>query len=494
MKTFLKYISLILVCILLLSACSSSEYNTEDEKTQKDVIKKLQGIETKPATTITLYTHSVYVKKEVNRAMEELNRRLISELGIELKLKEYPNGAGNTSGTIMDYEVESIEKDYKLKNPCDMYIVGWDMVSKLAPKGILMDLTELLPKYAPNYYRTIDGVVDPFLISHNDRLVAVPPYAPTSRRYYVAVRSDIAEIYNVKEINNLSDYGALLERIKKDDNSAIPMDTGLFGNSDAMHLYGLSYMDGYMVYRVNDPEKQVIAWEDTSEFYDIMNMLNEWGQKGYIDRKSNKNTETVLLPLNSADGWYGMTGKDARYRLYPLNSDVTNGIYAPAIPAIAVNSNSKNVEAVLQFIEWIHFNQENYDLLMYGIEGADYTLEDGRIKFDDNKSRYYNSWSVFLECFKDMELDRVAGSGFTNYEEAYDMELQGNYVFAKGIRNLVFSDGAKKIINERDNLFKSLMESVLNGRPASEWHKILDKIKETDDARVINEIKNQMKD
>ncbi len=47
---------------------------------------------------------------------------------------------------------------------------------------------------------------------------------------------------------------------------------------------------------------------------------------------------------------------------------------------IGISAKSENAEDVLRFIEWVHASQENYDLFVYGIEGKDYTIENGRLK------------------------------------------------------------------------------------------------------------------
>lgn len=61
----------------------------------------------------------------------------------------------------------------------------------------------------------------------------------------------------------------------------------------------------------------------------------------------------------------------------------------------AVSSKSKAPEAALRMIEVMNTDKEIYNMLNFGIEGENYTLEDGKVKAIENSGYFYNSaWAI----------------------------------------------------------------------------------------------------
>jgi hypothetical protein len=86
------------------------------------------------------------------------------------------------------------------------------------------------------------------------------------------------------------------------------------------------------------------------------------------------------LSLSTANGTVKETDPLRLLRLYPekpvqrgnpMGSFNVNGSFM-------FPESSNNTAMVLRFLEWVQLDRENYNLMMYGIEGEDYVLKDGK--------------------------------------------------------------------------------------------------------------------
>ena len=78
-----------------------------------------------------------------------------------------------------------------------------------------------------------------------------------------------------------------------------------------------------------------------------------------------------------------MIGEDANYLAYKVVADdvdpdetTLGGRSSLGWDAIAITNNCENLDAALAFVDYCA-SQEGQDLLLWGIEGEDYTIEDG---------------------------------------------------------------------------------------------------------------------
>lgn len=82
-----------------------------------------------------------------------------------------------------------------------------------------------------------------------------------------------------------------------------------------------------------------------------------------------------------------------RYHRFFLNPDASSFVITSATNGNAISSTTSHPEAGIMFLDWLYSEQENHDLLMYGIEGKHWnSLENGRIERmkDENNSYLYD--------------------------------------------------------------------------------------------------------
>jgi spermidine/putrescine-binding protein len=70
---------------------------------------------------------------------------------------------------------------------------------------------------------------------------------------------------------------------------------------------------------------------------------------------------------------------NAKLKTYTLKSEEPRYITATGGEVLCIPQTAPNPDGAMQFINWIYSSEENYLFAIYGIEGKDYDITDGRI-------------------------------------------------------------------------------------------------------------------
>jgi putative aldouronate transport system substrate-binding protein len=267
--------------------------------------------------------------------------------------------------------------------------------AKLAREGKLNDITQLLNVNAPGLkmkyteeelrFGQVDG-----------KLYAVPSLYPHAYAAYLLADEALMKTLGISDISNYEQYEAYMKAVKENDPGLTP---GIIANNiDTLQLFakGAGYVivddPQKLVYKWDDPEMKVVAWEKTPEYKEAAYRIVDWFKKGYLAPNPDKSkvtsfiiyqdlqpasTTTLKLTFQKPSGKLMETNPLRTIYLYPdkqvqrdnpLGTFYTNG-------SIVFPSTSKNTDRVLQFLNWVQENDKNYFLMMYGIEGQDYVLD-----------------------------------------------------------------------------------------------------------------------
>ncbi len=327
--------------------------------------------------------------------------------------------------------LEKIKSDIAAGIPCDaMYFSDYFpfTLETLADEGYIADLTKSFPQYAPNYYRqfTQDDID---AIKVKDRIYAVPARIPNASRTCVIVRQDLMDKYNIPEIKSYDDYEVFLKTIKEKEPNIIPLnyyDTtiGLF--ADAYGYAVLDYQLG-LVYKWDDPDVKVQAWEQTPVFKDCLNTIKGWKDEGYLmkDRGGIVQTDPGMITSGTWASFIGRAGEqfsynslvrakgitDWSYKEYQLHDGLSARI-TPLESGVVINAKSTNAERVLMFINWLESSQENYDLYMYGVKGKHYVEREDYIEPPEGINLEYSFFNwVWKPPFRNFDFERTNTPG-----------------------------------------------------------------------------------
>jgi putative aldouronate transport system substrate-binding protein len=142
---------------------------------------------------------------------------------------------------------------------------------------------------------------------------------------------------------------------------------GLFADA-----YGYVILDDDLglVYKWDDPDVRIQAWEQTPVFKDCLNRIKSWRDKGYLMKSAGISQLNVnMISSGKWASFVGMLGQQYgfatwNYKAYRLHDGYSVRQH-PLKRGMAINAKSASTERVLMFIDWLESSQENYDLYMY---------------------------------------------------------------------------------------------------------------------------------
>ncbi len=273
--------------------------------------------------------------------------------------------------------------------------------TKLAREGMLEDITDIFPQSAPALYKKYSNEELAYA-SVDSKLYAVPSLYTVADSPNIIIDDSLLKKYKINNITDFEQYEAFLKKVKENEPDTIPcVDTGTFINAlPSVFGYAVADKPNMLVYKWDDPEMNLMAWETTPEFQDTVNMMIEWYQKGYQKaaptRTNNIRAASVMIgsPMsppsekaqkvslsNSAGIGTTFEFDSVRVcRIFPektIQRDNPMGKYY-VNGSFVFPKASKNTEMVLRFLEWVQLDRNNYNLLLYGIEGKDHVIKDGR--------------------------------------------------------------------------------------------------------------------
>jgi putative aldouronate transport system substrate-binding protein len=317
-------------------------------------------------------------------------------------------------------------------------------VKVFADEGLAMDVKDLFPEYAPNYYNQFTPE-DLKSLQVNGGIYVIPARMPSADLKYALVRQNLMEKYNIPAIKSYDDYEVFLETVKQNEPGIVPMcyrntSMGLFAN-----MYGyvpLDYITG-LVYKLDDPSMKIMAWEQIPEFRECIDRMMRWFRNGYLDDGGEKSgylgtpngdftenydplviseTAASFIADPSDESYFntllqskGIT--DYYYKAYPLyDGNITRDSLMEN--GVMINPLTRHPERVLMFIDWLQSDQENYDLLMYGKKDVHYIDRGNYIEPPDDAVTTFMEWT-WKKPFENISYQRAYYPGMKEGMEDY---------------------------------------------------------------------------
>lgn len=285
--------------------------------------------------------------------------------------------------------------------------------TKLARAGILKEITNIFPQSAPGLYKKYTNEELEYA-SVDSKLYAVPSLFVTAFCPGIMANDSLLERYKIDDITDFEQYETFLKTVKENKPDDIPgVDTSTFiATLPATYGYAIADQRNMLVYKWDDPEMKLMAWERTPEFYDTVNMYIDWFKKGYLKAAASgddyfkassvmlgssvapPSKETEIVSTSNANGKTLVTEPMRICRLYPertVQRDNPMGNFS-VNGSFVFTKESKNTEMVLRFLEWVQLDRENYNLVVNGIEGEDYVINDGKPELPNGMNSLSSSY------------------------------------------------------------------------------------------------------
>lgn len=379
-RTMLILLVLLMASVSVMTGCSD----------KKEGAAKLE--------TVTI----LYPGERSDRMSEFLDNEFAEKMAADLGLK--------VEVTFVPWAQYWEQKDIMLaaNEPIDLYWDGLPDLSTIVNKKQAMVLDDLIEEYGQDMLKvlpmeqlqgaTIDG-----------KIHGIPSaYAPSSAMYQlVAVRQDILEAVGMTDLKTADDLKEFATRAKgKFPEMKGPADiifkplTRYFTDEQ----YNWIAVEDLVVF--GEESKKAYSYYETEAFQEVAKFNHSMYDAGLY-------TEDLTIKYNERDsrmqtGLYlwveGSLGKemeivdaikanapDAEVKTYLLAEDKPRYVTAAGGEVLGIPVNAPNPEGAMKFVNWIYKSQENYLFALYGVEGKDYEIVDGRI----NKltaSEFFYEW------------------------------------------------------------------------------------------------------
>lgn len=425
-----KLVSIILALVLSLTClvgCGAANTNTDGENAganSDNVVSEDNNVATegKIEKVVILYpgeeTDAMH-----NFIHNQLNPRLAQEIGIELEF------------IYKGWDQYWEQKDVMLGTEVaiDLYWDGLPDLATMVNKSHCQPLDELIATYCPDLLKVFPesqlagGVVDGVQYG-------IPSaYAPSSCMFQlVCVRQDILEAVGMTEIKTAEDLRKFAELAKdKFPEFNGPADiifkplTRYFADE---HYTWCAY-DNLVVY--GEDSKKAVCYFETDAFKKVAQYNAAMYEAGlYQDELTTNYNERDSRMQQGTYLWVeGSLGKEneiltavrsnapeAELKTYLLKPEADHYVTACGGEVLCVPYSAQNPAGAMKFLNWMYSSQSNYLFCLYGEEGENYDLVDGRIKLKDPAFEgYFYEW-MFRNANYTLFTTEVADEYIATYE------------------------------------------------------------------------------
>lgn len=333
----------------------------------------------------------LYPGEESDRMTEFMDQELAEKLKTDLNME--------LDMVFVPWDQYWEKKDIMLANkePIDLYWDGLPDLSSMVNKKQCMPLDDLIGQFGQDMVKVIPKEqLDGGKIG--DQIYGIPSaYAPSSAMFQlVCVRQDILEAVGMEKITTPED---LLEFSKK----ATEQFQDIKGGGDPIfkpltRYYGeeqyhwIAYQD-LVVF--GEESRKAYSYFETQAFQDLARYNREMNLAGlynddvtikYNERDSRMQTgnylwvEGSLGKENEIIDAVRANAPEAVLSSYLLAPEKEKYITAAGGEVLCVPNTAPNPQGAVKFLNWLYSSQENYNFALYGVEGKDYEIVDGRIK------------------------------------------------------------------------------------------------------------------
>ncbi len=424
----------VIIVLIILAVIAGGVFALNKTRQSKDILAALEEEsitqQDLSEAKLTFYFEGAEAKS-TREVLDEIEKKTKKQLNIKLDFK-FNNSSPESY-------IDRVKSVITSGQPCDAFFYASWMeqgLKSLANENLIMDISDIFPQYAPNYFEKFSKE-EINAVSVDKKIYAIPNRLPTTQMRCALVREDLMEKYNISDIKNYGDYEVYLKAVKENEPNLNPMAfyetaIGLFAEANGYVV--MDYRQG-LVYKWDDPNTKILAWEQTPEFSKGIRTIQGWYDKGYllkdlgiahIDESlvTSGRWASFIVPLGSEFNYNSALKKKGlsyKYKAYPLYPDRTSERDTPLNGAMVFNAKSSNIERVMMFLNWLYSKQDNYDSLMYGIEGKHYNLQNDQIKLpeDTTDEDFYPSWS-WRWPLENIDYERVDSSSSVEDVKAYN--------------------------------------------------------------------------
>ncbi|MBO9610493.1 MAG: ABC transporter substrate-binding protein [Paenibacillaceae bacterium] len=365
-----------------------------------------------PRVELNWYLMSYKQMEDTALVEEAMNNILLKKINATIKINVIP---------FANY-VEKMNVKIAAGDPFDIMLVNGATYPTLAAKGALVDLTNLIPKYAPD----VQKVITPSLFNATKiagKIYAVPNLQGLSMPTELAVRKDLFDKYHIpSSIKSFDELDGAFDKILNED-KVTPLHVYYSGGGNTVYTYVMSAANFFrigspVIPGVYTPDMKVINQYESDNFKNWVAWARKAYQKGWIEKNAATATEDFKSGKYASQfNAGGPQGREGQITAYGPSEFIDFGVKSTLTTAQiqatmnAVSSTSKNPERAMMLLNLINTDKELYNLMSFGIEGKHYVLKDGFRELPPGVTDDTNRYNMAVYFFIGNTYNRIPAKG-----------------------------------------------------------------------------------
>ena len=286
-------------------------------------------------------------------------------------------------------------------------------ITRAYSKGLLMDITDILPVYAPE----LNELVAPYIgtYTYQGRIFGVPTIRNYAKNGYILLNEELLdEVGATEQARNMkswSDYEAVMKIFKEKygDANGIYATRGKTGDwiCGNYSCVGDSF-DSYVLFdNLNDAtstiytdmDGNVLMYQEQPGWINEAKIMADWMQKGYVWPDSPITSEFVDDTMKQKLVFSFVSGSEFGVDVVKSNSmgfkvmavQTVGALIKtsqPTFTGMVVPYTSEEPEAAMRFLNLLYTDSTLMNYLIWGVEGKDYELVDGQVKHPEGTDHY----------------------------------------------------------------------------------------------------------
>ncbi|WP_453991250.1 extracellular solute-binding protein [Bacillus nitroreducens] len=389
--------------------------------------------------------------------------------------------------------------------------------------GVFLSLDDLIEEYGPNLKKYIPEAAWEQQRFTDGKIYSIPEFLSNPSRRATWIRKDLLDKAGLEVPTTVEETIDVLREFKK---MGVPQPYGgraefkysdtFFGSYDVLPYQSMWEIDedGNPVPKFFDSENMQAALQTYKTMYDEGLLHKEFltiDSTQYKNEAINGNIGMWVMNANELLQWEQQLKEnvpDAEIALVPspIGPDGKGGyyLYGDVTRAYAINKDAKNPEKIIQFFDWM-LSEEAEKFFTYGIEGKDYTVENGKINYNQpqtidevNIERYR---TAFLWMVQDttyikglLELTPEGQQLIEVYDTILANEGRDGIRFEPPLQSLdTLPDLQPKSDTPPKLLMGHMAKMITGAEPISDWPKVVEEWKERGGNKVLEEASERYK-
>ncbi len=327
----------------------------------------------------------------------ELNKMLLEKLNCEIEVEWLTAADGSNKMSLILAGNEYFDMTYTAK---------WFGYSENSSKNGFHPISEEeLAAYAPNVYANTDPIVwDQVRINGNIYMI---PGLDVGIRQFVAlcIRGDLREKYGLEPIDSVEDLVKYMDTIAENERGieatrGVGMLREMLNYTPNGLCFSYNSAKNFAFYRIDDPDLKLFNIYKADETIAYFRMVREAYEKGWwaADAIANANGDGVsdfvagvtavalqnVSTMNSAAKQVANEHPEWKPEVYYVNWDKPLVLDSYGGNGTAISRNSNYPERCLMVMDYILTNEDANNLIMYGIKGVNWDLDENGRRYNLN--------------------------------------------------------------------------------------------------------------